>query len=123
VEALPTPIENVAVARFGLSDKDRAQAPIVFGIFLIAQILDALLTYGGVSSLGIDVEMNLLLAHGMRLAGPGLTLTIAKIVACLCGYFLYTTARHRTLAVATGLSIGVAVVPWLVVFVWLYGWQ
>ncbi|MEQ1757931.1 MAG: DUF5658 family protein [Vicinamibacterales bacterium] len=119
MEGLPTTIENVGVARFGLTDRDRAQAPIVFGIFLIAQVLDALLTYGGVSSLGIDVEMNLLLAHGMRIAGPGVTLTIAKMVACLCGFFLYTTARHRTLAVAAGLSIGVAVVPWLVVFLWL----
>jgi hypothetical protein len=97
---------------------DRDQAPVVLALFLIAQVLDALLTYGGVRQLGIDVEMNRLLAEGMRLIGPGATLTAAKLVACVCGYFLYTTARHRTLAVATGLSIGVAVVPWVMVFPW-----
>jgi hypothetical protein len=118
VQALSTRTGNVAVPRFVVTDKDREQAPIVFTIFLISQVLDALLTYGGVSRLGIDVEMNLLLANGMRAIGPGPTLTAAKLVACLCGFFLYSTARHRTLAVAAGLSIGIAVVPWCVVFIW-----
>ena len=118
VQAIPTRIGNVAVSRLVLTDKDQEQAPLVLTIFVIAQILDALLTYGGVSRLGIEVEMNLLLANGMREIGPGPTLTAAKLVACLCGFFLYSTARHRTLAVAAGLSIGVAVVPWCVVFIW-----
>ncbi len=112
-------VDNTWVGRIGLSAKDREQAPIVFAIFVISQVLDALFTYGGVHRLGIDVEMNLLLAAGMRVIGPGMTLTVAKLVACLCGYFLYCTARHRTLAVAAGLSIGVAVVPWCVVFFWV----
>jgi Domain of unknown function (DUF5658) len=97
---------------------DRAQASLVFVIFLIAQVLDALLTYGGVRQMGIEVEMNRLLAEAMRVVGPAAALTVAKVVACICGYFLYSTARHRTLAVATGLSIGVAVVPWIMVFPW-----
>jgi hypothetical protein len=99
-------------------ERDREQAPLVFGLFLMAQLLDALFTYGGVSRLGIEVEMNLLLAHGMRTIGPGTTLVVAKVVACLCGLFLYSTSRHRMLAVATGLSIGIAVVPWCVVYLW-----
>lgn len=115
MQAISTAIETAEIGRFHLSDRDWEQAPIVFGIFLISQVLDALFTYGGVNRLGVDVEMNLLLAHGMRMVGPGLTLTAAKLVACLCGLFLYSTARHRTLAVAAGLSIGVAVVPWCVV--------
>ncbi len=115
MQAISTAIETAEIGRFHLSDRDWEQAPIVFGIFLISQVLDALFTYGGVNRLGVDVEMNLLLAHGMRMVGPGLTLTAAKLVACLCGFFLYSTARHRTLAVAAGLSIGVAVVPWCVV--------
>jgi hypothetical protein len=109
---------EAALRRWPLGRSDREQAPIVFAIFLLAQILDALFTYGGVRRLGIDVEMNLLLAHGMRLIGPGVTLTAAKVIACLCGLFLYSTARHRTLAVAAGLSIGVAVIPWCVVLFW-----
>lgn len=83
----------------------------------MAQLLDALLTYGGVSRLGIEVEMNLILANWMHLVGPGVTLTVAKVIACLCGLFLYSTARHRMLAVAAGLSIGVGVVPWCMVFI------
>lgn len=109
---------DVSVGALAINEKDRAQAPLVFAIFLVAQVLDALLTYGGVSRLGIDVEMNHLLATAMRQVGPGLTLTFAKVLACLCGFFLYSTARHRTLAVAAGLSIGVAVVPWCLVFLW-----
>jgi hypothetical protein len=119
VQGIPTSVERVVVSRFHLTDKDREQAPVVFTIFLISQVLDALFTYGGVNRLGIDVEMNQLLANGMRMMGPGLTLTAAKLVACLCGFFLYSTARHRTLAVAAGLSIGVAIVPWCVVFFWV----
>jgi hypothetical protein len=101
-----------------INERDNEQAPIVFGIFLIAQLLDALLTYGGVITLGIDVEMNVLLASWMRTVGPGITLAVAKIIACLCGLFLYATARHRMLAIAAGLSLGVGVIPWCVVFMW-----
>ncbi len=119
MQVISRTFDRVAVRPVHLTDKDREQAPVVFTIFLIAQVLDALLTYGGVNRLGIEVEMNQLLANGMRMMGPGFTLTAAKLVACLCGFFLYSTARHRTLAVAAGLSIGVAVVPWCVVFFWV----
>lgn len=118
VQAISQTFDGVDTSVTNLADRDREQAPAVFVIFLVAQVLDALFTYGGVSRLGIDVEMNLLLALGMRTIGPGITLAVAKTIACLCGLFLYATARHRTLAVAAGLSIGVAVVPWCVVFLW-----
>ncbi len=118
MQAIAQTFDGVDSTVVTLADRDRAQAPMVLGIFLVAQLLDALFTYGGVSRLGIDVEMNVLLALGMRTIGPGITLALAKAIACLCGFFLYATARHRTLAVATGLSIGVAVVPWCVVFLW-----
>jgi hypothetical protein len=101
-----------------VDERDRQQAPIVFGIFLLAQLLDAILTYGGVTKMGVEVEMNMILATWMRLVGPGVTLAVAKIIACLCGLFLYSTARHRMLAVAAGLSIGVGVIPWCVVYIW-----
>ena len=117
MQVLTSTLESIGIGKLVLTDKDREQAPVVFAIFLVAQILDALFTYSGVSRLGIDVEMNQLLAGGMRIVGPALTLTAAKIVACLCGFFLYSTARHRALAVAAGLSIGVAVIPWCVVLV------
>ncbi len=117
MQVVTTVLENIGVRRLGLTGKDREQAPIVFAIFLAAQVLDAVFTYGGVSRLGIDVEMNQLLAGAMRVVGPGVTLAAAKLVACLCGFFLYSTARHRALAMVAGFSIGVAVIPWCVVLV------
>ena len=89
------------------------EATIVFAVFLTAQVLDGLLTYIGVSLLGVEVEANLLLATLMEVIGAPGTLIVAKIVACACGYVLYRTAWHRPLAITAGLYVGVAVVPWL----------
>lgn len=88
----------------------------MFAIFTAAQIADGLLTYWGVTTLGIHVEGNELLAASMHAIGPFRALVFAKVVACLCGYILYRTASYRPLAVMAGLYIGVAVTPWLMVF-------
>ena len=90
-------------------------ATIVFAIFMVAQFLDGLLTYWGVSTLGIHVEGNDLLAATMHAIGPAPALISAKLLACGCGYILYRTASHRPLAVMAGLYIGVAITPWLLV--------
>jgi hypothetical protein len=91
------------------------EATIVFAIFTAAQVADGLLTYWGVTTLGIHVEGNGLLAAAMHAVGPFPTLVFAKLLACLCGYILYRTASYRPLAVMAGLYIGVAVTPWLMV--------
>jgi hypothetical protein len=91
------------------------EATIVLVIFIAAQIADGLLTYWGVTTLGIHVEGNGLLAAGMHAIGPFPALLSAKLVACVCGYVLYRTASHRPLAVMAGLYIGVAIAPWLLV--------
>ncbi|MGE0592491.1 MAG: DUF5658 family protein [Vicinamibacterales bacterium] len=88
------------------------QGPLVFAIFLVAQVLDAAFTYRGVTQWGLGVEMNTLMVHAMEAIGPGPALVLAKIFACLCGFYLHVTERHRPLAIATGACIGVAVVPW-----------
>jgi len=77
-------------------------------------MLDGTMTYAGVRLLGAHVEMNGVLAWYMNLIGAGLAIALAKVVACACGCLLYTTRRHRTLAVLSGLYLGVAVVPWVV---------
>lgn len=87
----------------------------MLGIFLLSQVLDGVLTYIGVSRLGIDVEMNAWLASAMQAVGPAPALLSAKTVSCLCGAFLYLTASYRPLAVAAGLHLGFAVVPWIVI--------
>lgn len=92
------------------------EATIVLAIFILAQVADGVLTYWGVTTLGIHVEGNGLLAATMHAIGPFSALVSAKLMACVCGYILYRTASHRPLAVMAGLYIGVAVTPWLFVF-------
>jgi hypothetical protein len=95
------------------------EATIVFAVFLVAQVLDGLLTYIGVSLLGVEVEANLLLAKSMAAVGTPVTLVAAKLFACACGYVLYRTAWYRPLAITAGLYVGVAVVPWLGLLAWI----
>ena len=47
------------------------------------------------------------------MGGVPLALVSAKLLACVCGYILYRTAFHRPLAIATGLCLGLAAVPWI----------
>ena len=89
------------------------EAAIVFTVFLAAQVLDGLLTYAGVSMLGVEAEGNVLLATSIRALGAPRALFAAKLLACVCGYILFRTRSYRALAVAAGLYIGVAIVPWL----------
>jgi hypothetical protein len=91
------------------------EATIVLAIFTAAQIADGILTYWGVTTLGIHVEGNDLLAATMQAIGPFRALVSAKLLACVCGYILYRTASHKPLAIMAGLYIGVAVTPWLLV--------
>jgi hypothetical protein len=95
-------------------------ATIVFVIFLLAQVMDGVLTYVGVSLLGIGIEANFLLATWMEVIGAPTALLGAKLMACGCGYILYRTAWHRPLAITAGLCLGVAVVPWLGIIARLY---
>ena len=92
--------------------EDLRQGPLVFGLFLLIQLLDGGLTYWGVSKFGIHLEMNGLLAGWMYEIGPAATLVVAKSVACVCGLILYKAQYLRPLAIVAGLCLGIAVVPW-----------
>jgi uncharacterized membrane protein len=96
-----------------------SEATIVFAVFLTAQVLDGLLTYIGVSLLGVEVEANALLATSMETIGTPGTLVAAKLVACAGGYLLYRMAWYRPLAITAGLYVGVAVVPWIGLLAWV----
>ena len=91
------------------------QAVSVLGLFLVAQVFDGLLTYRGVSTLGVAAEANLLLATSIEAIGAARALLSAKLLASACGYILFCGGFYRLLAVATGLYFGVAVVPWLTI--------
>jgi Domain of unknown function (DUF5658) len=90
------------------------QEPVVFLIFLVAQALDGILTYAGIRELGIGVEVNQLIVFYIETFGVGAALIGAKGMACACGLILYAAHYHRSLAVAAGAYLGVAIVPWLV---------
>lgn len=89
------------------------QATTVFAVFLAVQVLDGLLTYAGITMLGVEAEGNALLVTSIRAIGAPRALLAAKLLACVCGYILFRTRSYRALAVAAGLYIGVAIVPWL----------
>jgi hypothetical protein len=93
------------------------QGPVVLAIFVLAQVLDGVLTYWGVGRFGLDVEMNSWLAGFMVAIGPGPALVAAKTLACVCGVVLFMTASLRVLAVAAGWCIGFALVPWVLLAV------
>ena len=89
------------------------EAAAVFAIFLAVQVLDGVLTYAGVTMLGVEAEGNMLLAASIEAIGAPRALLAAKLLACVCGYILFRTQSYRALAVAAGLYIGVAIVPWI----------
>lgn len=95
----------------------RKQGLIVLVIFLVTQVLDGSLTYWGVNRFGLGIEMNGWLATTMQAFGAGAALVGAKALACFCGLMLYATSYLKPLTIATGLCIGVAVGPWLFVFI------
>jgi hypothetical protein len=87
-------------------------------VFLLAQVSDGVLTYVGVSTYGLHVEANPLIAWLMITLGQGLALAAAKGVAAGFGIFLHVSAVHRAVAVLAAFYLAVAVVPWVAVLFW-----
>jgi uncharacterized membrane protein len=86
---------------------------VVLVAFLLAQASDGVLTYVGVSTYGMHMEANPLLAWLMTAMGQGLALATAKTAAGIFGIALHLTAVHRLVAMLTLFYIGVAVLPWI----------
>jgi uncharacterized membrane protein len=84
----------------------------VIVVFLLAQAADGVMTYVGVSTLGIHLEANPLLATLMNAFGQGTAVTGAKVVASALGISLHLVGVHRILAVLTGIYILAAILPW-----------
>jgi uncharacterized membrane protein len=82
-------------------------------LFLLAQAADGVMTYVGVTTLGIHLEANPLLALLMNLFGQGMAVTGAKLVAAGLGISLHLIGVHRVLAVLTGVYVVAAVLPWV----------
>jgi hypothetical protein len=83
---------------------------VVIVLFLVAQVLDAVLTYLGLS-IGIS-EGNPLVAYSFHHAGVGPGLTIAKLIAIGCSMSLHLLGLHRILAMLTVMYLSLAILPW-----------
>jgi Domain of unknown function (DUF5658) len=83
---------------------------VVIILFLVAQVLDAVLTYLGLS-IGIS-EGNPLVAYSFHHAGVGPGLTLAKLIAVACSMSLHLLGLHRILAMLTVMYLSLAILPW-----------
>jgi uncharacterized membrane protein len=84
----------------------------VIVLFLLAQAADGVMTYVGVTTLGVHLEANPLLASLMDLFGQATAVAAAKLVASGLGISLHIIGVHRVLAILTGVYLVAAVLPW-----------
>lgn len=80
--------------------------------FLLTQVADGTLTYLGVQHYGHG-EANPLLASLIAVHGPAVVLVGAKLMAGLCGTFLYLVKSYRVLVAMALFYLIAAVIPWL----------
>ena len=84
-------------------------------LFLVAQASDGVLTYVGVSTYGVGIEGNPVIAWLMGAMGEGLALTTAKVTAGMFGIALHLSSVHKVVAVLALFYFAVAVFPWLAI--------
>ena len=92
-------------------------SPSAFGntvivLFLLAQAADGVMTYVGVTTMGLHIEANPLLATLMATVGQGAGVLLAKVVAGALGISLHLIGVHGIIAVLTAIYMVGAVVPW-----------
>ena len=80
--------------------------------FLVAQCLDGVFTYVGVTTFGIGIEGNPIITALMTTLGHGTGLLGAKVVAVLLGICLHLRQIHRAVATLAAFYFMVAVAPW-----------
>ena len=84
--------------------------------FLIVQCLDGVFTYVGIAMWGPSIEANPLISSAVAVAGPGIGLTAAKLIAASCGIFLHLLRVHAVVAFLTVFYLAVAIAPWATMF-------
>lgn len=93
---------------------------IALVMFLVAQALDGVLTYVGVSTFGLRMEGNPFVGWLMSSMGEAAGLATAKLAAGFFGIALHLSAVHKTVALLAAFYVAVAVAPWLAI---LYYWR
>ena len=81
-------------------------------VYLLAQALDGVLTYVGVTSIGHVTEGNPLLASLMANVGLAPGLISAKLWACGLGAALHLSGAHRLVALLAAIYVIAAILPW-----------
>jgi hypothetical protein len=81
-------------------------------VFLLAQALDGVLTYIGVTSVSHVTEGNPVIAGLVALVGLGPGLVSAKLWACGLGAALHLSGAHRLVALLTTIYFFGAILPW-----------
>lgn len=84
-------------------------------VFLLAQVSDGVLTYIGVSTYGLEVEGNPLIAWLMTALGEGPGLATAKVTAGGFGMALHVAGVHMTVAALASFYLVVAIAPWVAI--------
>ena len=87
--------------------------------FLLAQASDGVLTYIGVSTYGLHIEGNPLIAWLMSAMGEGPALATAKLAAGFFGIALHLSAVHKAVALLAGFYVAVAIIPWVTILFYL----
>lgn len=84
-------------------------------VFLLAQALDGVFTYVGVSMYGLRMEGNPVIGWLMTAMGEAAGLATAKLAAGFFGIALHLSALHKAVAVLALFYAAVAVVPWVAI--------
>lgn len=82
--------------------------------FLVAQLLDGVFTYLGVTRWGPSIEANPLVSAAMGLVGLGAGLALIKLVAVGFGVVLHLRRVHNLVALLTLVYVCAAILPWTV---------
>lgn len=85
---------------------------LVLLVFLLTQYLDGVLTYIGVTTYGVAVEANPIVATLMVHIGEGTALILTKTVAAGLGILLHLHRVHGAVAMLAVFYLAVAVAPW-----------
>jgi uncharacterized membrane protein len=88
---------------------------VVLLVFLLAQCLDGVFTYVGVTTFGNTIEANPLIAALMAHFGHGYALVGAKSVAGLLGIGLHVRQVHGAVALLAAFYLLVAILPWMAI--------
>ena len=84
--------------------------------FVIAQCLDGVFTYLGVTFWGPGAEANPLVSSAVSLAGLGPGLAAVKLFAIGLGIALHLCRVHNLVAVLTLAYVAGALLPWTAMF-------